>query len=116
MRKIKQLEQDLKELTNIVKNEEYKTFKRDSESLKKTRELLDLIKIKVKDVRIVLDQEKLENCVEIRYEIPKISIFFDENGDPIKNEMFYAINALNLISLEDMGRIKKEFDTIKNKN
>lgn len=106
-KRIKKLEDSITELTKIVKTREYNLLKEESKELHEIKELLDQVKIEVKDAKLVLDQDSMEEILTIQYQLPNISLRFDENGDPYKNNVFYAINALNLISLEDMEKIRK---------
>lgn len=112
-KRLKHLESDLSELTRIVKNREYQELKRQSEDFSTVKNLLEQVKINVKEVKTVLDQDTMEDVVTVKYELPIVTVRFDENGDPLKNELFYALNALNLISYEDMEKIQKVLDKTK---
>lgn len=112
-KRLKHLETDLSELTRIVKNREYQELKRQSEDFETTKKLLENVKIDVKEIKTVLDQDTMDDVITIKYELPIVTIRFDENGDPYKNELFYSLNSLNLISYEDMEKIQKQLDKIK---
>lgn len=112
-KRLKHLESDLSELTRIVKNREYQELKRQSEEFNTVKNLLEQVKINVKEVKTVLDQDTMEDVVTVKYELPIVTVRFDENGDPLKNELFYALNTLNLISYEDMEKIQKALDKTK---
>ena len=106
-KRIKKLEDSISELTKIVKTREYNLLKEESKELHEIKDLLEQVKIEVKDVKLILDQDTMEEVLSVQYQLPSITLHFDENGDPYKNDLFYAINALNLISLEDMDKIRK---------
>ena len=91
-------------------------LKEESKELQNTKELLNNIKIDVSDVKTILDQNTMEEVVEVKYSLPVVTLHFDENGEPYKNELFYALNALNLISLEDMDKIRIILEKQKIKN
>lgn len=83
---------------------EFSKLKKDSEELKQIKSLLAHIQISVKRA-IPMD----DGTIKIVYELPTICINPEQ-----KNELFYSINMLNLISIDDMKKIQKAIDTIKN--
>ena len=106
MRTKKQLEElraQVERLTQIIETQELVRLRRDSEELKELKELLSYVKIKVKNVQYF----KQDNTVQVRYELPFVNLKIDENGLPEKNNLFFSINALNLINIEDMKSIQK---------
>lgn len=69
------------------------------------------IELKVKSVSEVPGADG-KTDIRVVYEIPQIIIKFDDSGEIIENEVFRAINMLNLISFDDMLKIS---NVIKNK-
>lgn len=112
-KKIQDLGERVDELTKLIKSREYEKYKKDSEELLKLNSLLKNIKINILRTRIVKDEENDGYVLRVKYDIPDVLIKFDENGEPEKNEMFYAINYLDLISMEDLNKVIKDIETIK---
>lgn len=48
----------------------------------------------------------------VEFKTPEIRVYYDENGEMIKNNMFYSINYLNLISIDDMLELNKKLGYI----
>ena len=109
------IRKDLKEiketLKDITKGALHKSKKYDEMS-----EQIKHIKLKVKSAKVVF----LENGtfgVEVTYDIPTITVQYDKTVNTwAKNESFYAINKLNLVSFKDMLRVKKVLDEAVRKN
>lgn len=106
----KQILAQLKELTDLIKSDEFNRLKNDSEELKRIKALLPSIKFKIKDLNY-FEEEKI---FQIRYELPVINLQLDENGNPNKNDFFYSSNVLEMISLEDMKKVQDFLERIKN--
>lgn len=106
----KQILAQLQELTDLIKSEEFKRLKQDSDELNRIKALLPNIKFKVKDTTFF----KEDNVLQIRYELPVVRLQLDESGNPNKNEFFYSTNVLEMISLEDMKKIQDYLERIKN--
>ena len=94
------------ELTDIVKNQRFIQYEKDSKELAQTKELLSKIVLPVKTVQIA-DNESGHPVIIIRYEPVNFVLNFDDNGETERNEMFYAMNMLNLTPLKDMEKIQK---------
>ena len=107
----KQILARLDELTELIKSEQFKQLQKDSEELKKLQSLLIPIKFKIKDVNYFEDEEN--GVVQIRYELPTINLKIDDAGNPEKNEFFYSVNVLDMVSLEDMQKVQKLLERIK---
>lgn len=59
-------------------------------------------KLKIKNIlEIVTDEGK--PALKIVYECPQVILQFDDEGNPLENEMFKAINGLNLIDYSDFN-------------
>lgn len=100
----KQILAQLKELTDLIKSDKFNQLQKDSEELAEIKELLSHVKFKVKNVKYINDNES--KTVQIIYELPKIILNVDENGNVDKNDFFYSTNRLEMISLEDMETIQ----------
>jgi len=100
------IEEKINHLVELVESEEYKKLKKDSEELAKTKSLLAHVKFKIKETRVVEDQETGEMSIIVTYELPRIVLKLDENGNPSKDEFFYSSNMLDMISLEDMSKFQ----------
>lgn len=97
----KQILAKIQELEDFIKSDEFEQLKRDSEELKQIKELLSSIKFKVKDIKYFEE----DNKVIVVYELPKIELEVDEEGNVGKNDFFYACNKLELVSLEDTNKL-----------
>lgn len=54
--------------------------------------------------------------LKITYHIPTVSVILDDNNDIVKEETFYTINILNLLSIEDEKKLILAIDEIKHLN
>ena len=84
---------------------------KDSEELKKIKSLLTHVKFKIKNTQVISNQETGKTNIVVTYELPRIVLELDENGNPNKNDFFYSTNMLDMISLEDMSKFQ---DALKN--
>ena len=117
-KKIAKLQASVDELTKIIKTRELVKLRRDSKELGELKELISHIKFKVKEVRAfegegISDSDK--DVVRIIYQLPVIGLTIDDEGNPEKNDFFYATNMLDMISIEDMKKIQKVLNEEKNK-
>lgn len=79
------------------------------------KELLKHIKFDVKNASLFSDN--LGNIgVKINYFIPEVRIYCDSEGNIEKNNKFYAINKLDLVSFSDMKKIQAKIDEAKLRN
>ena len=62
---------------------------------------------------MVENEESLDKTIQVTYELPRINLTISEDGKISKNDFFYAINYLELISIEDMQKIQKFIETVK---
>lgn len=76
-----------------------------------TQKLLKNVKINVKKFSTEF-KDNATVALKVEYEIPPIELIFDEDGNLLINERFRAMNLLNLISFDDMDKIKKQLDTV----
>lgn len=94
---------EIKEQLNIIKNELSLEIIRKAEGYDRLKKLLEEIYF---DVELV---ESLDYNGETQYEViyknPKVMLNFDEYGEPIKNDFFYSMNMLNLLTIEANEKI-----------
>lgn len=101
MRLKKIVENIEKKVNYLSKDSFYKARKYDEQ-----KELLKKINLKVKKVNLFLNNDG-QVGLDIDYEIAPLKIYFDDDGQMLKNERFYAINALDLVSKEDMQKVQE---------
>ena len=107
--KIALLTHELEDLRQIVKTQELLRLRAENERLKEKEQLISKIRFKLKTVAY-LDEEQV---ILVKYEIPNVKVPVDEEGKVQKNDFFYAINKLQLLSMEDMKKISAVVDNIK---
>ena len=105
-KQLNSIEEGVRHLTELLESNEIKQLRKDSKELSELKELLSHVKFKIKETRMVDSQETGETTVVVSYELPRIILTLDENGNPNKNEFFYSTNRLNMISLEDMSKFQ----------
>lgn len=86
---------ELNEKIDKLSDTKLKKLESDSEELKQIKSLLSNIHLKVKSVIPMED-----GSFKVVYDMPSLII-----NSTDRNETFYAINRLDLISLEDMRKI-----------
>ena len=100
-----EMKDQITKIENLLESNEIKQLRKDSDELKTIKELLSHVKFKIKDVRPVENQQTGNMSVVVTYELPRIVLDLDEQGEPMsRNDFFYSTNKLNLISLEDMSK------------
>lgn len=99
-------DENVKKLVALLESNELKQLRKDSEELKKIKSLLAHVKFKIKDTKVMPNQDTGKMNVVVTYELPRIILELDENGNPSKNDFFYASNMLDMISLEDMSKFQ----------
>ena len=101
------LKHELEDLKQVVKTQELLRLRAENERLREKEKMISKVHLTLKS--IAFSEE--ENKIVVRYEVPNLWLSIDQNGDIVKNDMFYAINFLQLLSTEDM---KKEQNLISN--
>lgn len=105
---LKEIKETLKEIT---KGALYKSKKYDE-----MKECLKSLKLKVKTAKVTF----LENGtfgLEVTYDIAPVVVQYDKTTKEwSKNNTFYAINKLNLISFKEMYKLNKLLDEVIKKN
>jgi len=56
---------------------------------------------------------KEEGFILVKYDVPFVKVPVNDDGEVQKNELFYAINKLQLLSLDDLKKISAVVDNIK---
>ncbi len=106
------LSHELKELKEIVKTQELLRLRAENARLKEKEQLISNVRFRLKSVAYLED----ENKILVKYDFPNIKIDLDNDNNPVKNDLFYSINMLQLISLDDMKRIQSVINEIKKQN
>jgi uncharacterized protein YuzE len=105
-KRIKEIQKELKELKKLVETNELERLRRRHDELITQNKLLEYIKINVAKARVV-ETEEGDKSVVVKFSMPDIVLKFDEDGNVIKNNTFYAINYLNLLSIEDTLKLNE---------
>ena len=103
------LKHELAELKQIIKTQELLRLRSENAALKEKEQLISKVHLHVKSY--AFDEEN--NQYIVRYEVEPVVLNFTDEGELIKNEMFYAINFLRLIPVKEMGPLKESLDKAK---
>ena len=106
---IARLRHEIADLTQIVKTQELIKLRAENAKLKEKEQLISKIRFKLKDVAYLEE----EGIVLVKYTIPNAKVPVNDKGELLKNDFFYAVNKLQLISFEDMKKISAVVDNIK---
>ena len=106
---IAKLRHEIAELTQIVKTQELIKLRAENARLKEKEQLINKIRFKLKSVAYL----DLEGEILVKYEIPPVKVPVDGSGNVLKNDFFYAVNKLQLLSFDDMKKISAVVDNIK---
>ena len=107
---ITHLRHEVSELKEIIKSEELIRLRNENAYLKERNELINHIKFKLKSVSYVPE----ENIILVKYDFPNIKIGLDSENKVIKNNMFFAINKLQLLPIEDLKKISVVVKQVEN--
>ena len=107
---IANLRHEIAELSQIIKTQELLRLRDENARLKEREELLKHVHIQIKDVAYVEE----EGFILVKYMVPNQKVYVDREGKIAKNDTFFAINKLQLISLDDMKKVQKVVDFAKN--
>ena len=77
-----------------------------------TKEQLSKIRIEISNVKTCIENNG-SLSLEVHYKVPVAKIRIDDEGFLDVDEMFRAINLLNLISFEDMNKVQKKLEELK---
>lgn len=103
------LRHEVADLTNIVKTQELIKLRTENARLKEKEELICKVRFRLKDVAYL----KEEGFILVKYDVPFVKVPVNDDGEVQKNELFYAINKLQLLSLDDLKKISAVVDNIK---
>lgn len=109
--RLKKIVKEIQEKLDFLTKDSYKKAK----EYEKQNFLLKQVRLKVDKISLFLNNDG-QVGVNIKYDIPNIKVYFDDDGEIIKNETFYAINSLDLITKEDMQKINVFLEDAKIKN
>lgn len=104
----------LQEMNNKLSGLTDKTVKK-AQKYDSIKQQLDYIKFNVKNINYFTNENNGTIGIEIEYEMPKIKIYFDGDGNILENNRFIAINSLDLISFEEMEKIKTYIKNVERK-
>ena len=113
LKSTKEILEKLDSLKSLLESNELEQLRKDSAELKEIKSLISHVKFKIKDVRIVDNTDTGRQNVVVVYELPRIVLEIDENGNPNKNDFFYSSNRLDMISLEDMTKFQNVLRNVK---
>lgn len=106
------LRKEVKEIKRMVEemHKDYDDLLKKERKLVEQTELLKHIKFTVKRCDTMFNQNTLSYSVLIEYELPKVQVDFEVGGEQMTNDRLRAINLLDLITLDDMQKIRRELD------
>lgn len=114
LRRIDSLEGKINELSEVIKTQELERLRKISEEHEETLRLLSHVGLKVKSIKEFEDQDPNgRRTIQVIYERPIVTLALDQDGNPEKDEAFYAINALGLIGIDDMEKLQRTLDKYK---
>lgn len=70
----------------------------------------------VKNTRMVIDEKSGRIGMEIIYDHPKTTIWFNDDDKVVVPDSFKAINSLNLLSVKECEKIRKGMEDVKNES
>ena len=106
---IARLRHEIADLTQIIKTQELIKLRAENAKLKEKEQLISKIRFQLKDVAYLEE----DGIVLVKYVIPNVKVPVNDKGEILKNDFFYAVNKLQLISFEDMKKISAVVDNIK---
>ena len=106
---IAKLRHEIAELTDIVKTQELIKLRAENARLKEKEELINKVKFKLKDVGYLEE----EGMLLVKYTIPNVKVYINDKGELQKNDFFYAVNKLQMLSFDDMKKISEVINNIK---
>lgn len=118
---ILQLQEQNKNLTEKIDqlqknyNQNYEYILKKANQATKMAELKKSIVFKVETAKVVFDPVNGSYAVEIQFKPHNCRIYVD-NGQVIKNQLFYSIASLDMMSIEDMSRIEDLIEQAKVKS
>ena len=118
-RKISALEKEIdilkhknSELEQIIKTQELIRLREQKAVFEEQSQLLSQVKFHLKDIHLV-EEDSGASYVIVKYDQPVLKLYFDADGNIIRNNMFYSINKLQMMPMDDLKKIKFKLDEIK---
>lgn len=109
-KKIDLLIEKVDKLAKVIETKELLKLRKEVDELSLVKD----VKLKLKAARFFVDQETGDGVVKVIYEPVTITLKLDENGNvKDKDKMFYALNSLNISSIEDQLKIQKVLENAK---
>ncbi|MBR3208854.1 MAG: hypothetical protein IKF82_01155 [Bacilli bacterium] len=109
-KEIQELKNNVENLYNLLLSDvEEKASKCDE-----MKKYLSQFKIKVKHI-VQTTTNSGKPALKIIYECPQVLLEFDDEGNPLENTVFKAINGLNLVDISDFKILINSIDGMKNK-
>lgn len=102
---------EVKDLKDIVKTQELLKLRAENARLREKEQLISKIRFKLKNIAYLEE----DGIILVKYEIPNVKVPVNENHEIQMNNIFYAINKLQLLSLDDLKKISALIDEIKNR-
>lgn len=102
---IKNLKKDISEIKETLNS----NLSEKSKELDELKKYLSYIKLRVKTITPTIDSYG-NDALKVVYEAPQIVLNFDEDGNIESNEVFRAINALELIDIKDQLNLALEIE------
>jgi len=109
--KFESIEKSISDLKDFVANHELIKLQENSRKLQEQSDLLKNINIKVRNASYFVDENGIPR-LKISYFIPDIVIDIDEDYNLGVNQMFRAINKLDLVSTKDWNLIYNQLTKI----
>ena len=104
----------VEELKKTIETQELAKLRNVAKQYEVLQDALKHIHIKIKDIKEVLCEDGFSR-IEVKYEVPTLYLNLDGNGKVLRNEMFRAINQLDLLSSADTKRIAKVLEETERK-
>lgn len=108
IQEIANLKHEMEELKQIIKTRELLALRAENERLREKEALISKVKIMLKDAFYLTEK----NAIVVKYFIPNIEIAIDDDNKIVKNDMFYAINKLQMLPIKDMQKLQSVIDNI----
>lgn len=105
------LTRSVSDLKDFIANRELVKLQQQSQKLSEVQALLKNISIKVKTAGYFEDDNGHKH-LKVAYYIPTVILDIDEDYNMSRNEMFRAINLLNLVDANDWNLIQNELNKI----
>lgn len=110
--RIEELEKKYNKLEETIVTNELKYLREENEKFKDVKKQLADIQLEVDKATIKTNMSTGARYLAVTYKLPRIEIYFDDNNEPIKNDFFYAVNNLGLISPDDEKKLIKVIQQI----